>query len=59
MAQELGFEVMPSEFQKAKLASGEYTAHLWACMLKHLQGVKAGIDALVIYNAAELASKPS
>ena len=51
MAQELGLEVMPSEFQRAKLANGEYTPiYGHACFIMHLQGIKAGIDALVIDN---------
>ena len=51
MAQELGLEVMPSEFQRAKLANGEYTPiYGHACFIMHLQGIKAGIEALVIDN---------
>ena len=51
MAEEVGLEVLPSEYQRAKLANGAYTPiYGHACFVMHMQGVKAGIDALVIDN---------
>ena len=51
MAEELGLEVLPSEYQRAKLANGAYTPiYGHACFVMRLQGMKAGIDAPVIDN---------
>ena len=40
MAEELGLEVLPSEYQRAKLANG--APHLWTCLLCHARSRSEG-----------------
>ena len=52
MVRRLGLEILPSPHKRAQVADGKFTPIHGRCFVMELQGVKAGIHAIVIDNAS-------